>query len=515
MNLAGLKSHFAGWRDWEMNPIVVKELRQAVRSRAVTIMLLLFLAALFVTALGFLISQSFQVDANLSLGGSLFSAFAGVLAFSSLIFIPLYVGIRVTVERQTHNQDLLYVSTLSPGRIILGKFLCGAYVTGLFFSACMPFMAFTNLLRGVDLPTVFFILAYLYLAVCAVNQAAIFLACLPISLPVKILLGLIGLGFCLSLSGSLVGSAFLMMEEGVGALMSHSAFWYGILTFLTLISAVTGLFFVLSVALIAPPSANRALPVRLYLTVIWLIAGLIALGWHWKQPGAPYVALWEYFSLLLFLFALLVVISNADEFSRRVRRTIPANGLKRAFAFLFYNGAAGGLVWIILLTLITYLLTSAVLQADARAVHRPGLSGITGFDDSMLDFQFKLGIVLLYSFAYALTALFLHRRFWPQRPAKITSLIAIILAAGWALLPAFILFFMNKLSWQSIEGMQLGNVFNVFSMRDAASLPPHLGFAAGWLGLGVLLNLRWFFRQLKNFAPVAPADPENRPPIIG
>ena len=516
MNVAGIKTHFAGWRDWELNPIVVKELRQAVRSRAVTIMLLLFLAGLFITSLGFLISQSFEVDANLRLGGSMFSAFAGVLAFCSLLFIPLYLGIRVAVERQTFNQDLLYVSTLSPARIIFGKFLCGAYVTGLFFSACMPFMAFTNLLRGVDLPTVFFILAYLYLAVCAVNQGAIFLACLPVSLPVKILFAIIGLGFCVSLAGSLVGYSFLMMEEGVGAMMSHTAFWSGMLTFLAVIVAVTGLFFVLSVALIAPPSANRALPVRLYLTGAWLVTGLIALGWFRSSGDSPYVSVWEFLSLILFLFALLVVISNADQFSLRVRRTIPANRFKRAFAFLFYNGAAGGLVWLVLLALTTYFITYAVLQAELHPVHHTGRGAVvTTVDQSDLEFQYKLGIVLLYTFAYALTALFLHRRFWPQRPAKLTSLIAIILAAAWALMPGLILFFANKLSWQSIEGEQLGNVFNVFSMRDASSLPPHLLFASAWLALAVLLNLRWFFRQVKNFAPLPPADPENQPPVIG
>ena len=36
----------SNWRTWEPNPIVVKELRQAVRSWAVTGMLLLFLAVL-------------------------------------------------------------------------------------------------------------------------------------------------------------------------------------------------------------------------------------------------------------------------------------------------------------------------------------------------------------------------------------------------------------------------------------------------------------------------------------
>ena len=46
MSRASIKSHFTNWREWELNPIVIKELRQAVRSWAVTGMLLLFLTVL-------------------------------------------------------------------------------------------------------------------------------------------------------------------------------------------------------------------------------------------------------------------------------------------------------------------------------------------------------------------------------------------------------------------------------------------------------------------------------------
>ena len=88
----------------------------------------------------------------------MFTAFMVILAGASIFFIPLYTGVRVAAERQENNPDLLYVTTLSPARIIFGKFLCSAYLVLLFFSACMPFMAFTNLLRGMDLPTVFYIL---------------------------------------------------------------------------------------------------------------------------------------------------------------------------------------------------------------------------------------------------------------------------------------------------------------------------------------------------------------------
>src|SRR5260221_5956296 len=192
MSFVSVKNHFTNWREWELNPVVIKELRQSVRSWAVTGMLLLFLTVLFIRSLVFLISQSFDNNPSQELGGPMFQTFAAILTFASVVFIPLYLGIRVAVERADSNPDLLYISTITPGRIIRGKFLCGAYMTMLFFSACMPFMAFTNLLRGVDLPSVFFILFYLFLVVCAANMIAIFLACLPISRPFKLLVLIYG-----------------------------------------------------------------------------------------------------------------------------------------------------------------------------------------------------------------------------------------------------------------------------------------------------------------------------------
>ena len=58
---SNLKSHFTNWRHWELNPVVVKELRQAVRSWAVTGTLLLFLLVLFCSAVIFFVTQSFEV----------------------------------------------------------------------------------------------------------------------------------------------------------------------------------------------------------------------------------------------------------------------------------------------------------------------------------------------------------------------------------------------------------------------------------------------------------------------
>lgn len=495
MSIAGIKSHLANWREWELNPIVVKELRQAVRSWAVTGMLLLFLAVLFLISLGFLVFQTFDTNADSQLGGVMFSAFAVILAIASIFFIPLYMGIRVSSERQENNPDLLYVTTLSPARIIRGKFLSGAYMAVLFFSACMPFMAFTNLLRGVDLPTIFFILFYLFLVVCAANMVAIFLACIPASRPFRVLFGLVGSIGCFWTIIPLASYSYMFLHSGIGATMGGVNFWVGTLSAVAIGAAVTGLFYVLAVALVSPPSANRALPVRLYFTAIWLFCGLISFGWVVKTGRADLIYSWALPAFWLLMIALLAVVGSSDHLSQRVRRTIPQVPLKRAFAFLFYNGAAGGLVWVVLMVLATYL----------------AVKGTTGYFTSRSpNVLLVMSAVAVYIFDYSLTALFIQRKFFAQRPAKLTPLIAIALAAFCSLAPSLVLFFLNKLTWDSVEGFEIGNVFNVISLRDDSRVIDHVYFAFSWLVVIAAINAGWFIRQLKNFTP----PPKDAPPVI-
>jgi len=84
-----------------------------------------------------------------------------------------------------------------------------------------------------------------------------------------------------------------------------------------------------------------------------------------------------------------------------------------------------------------------------------------------------------------------------------------LLAGAWAIAPSIVLFFLNQLSWKSVEGLQLGNVFNIFSLRETADLRPHQIFALGWLLLILLVNAKWFLRQAKTFRP-----PPSAPPVL-
>jgi hypothetical protein len=295
-----------------------------------------------------------------------------------------------------------------------------------------------------------------------------------------------------------------MMGSGVGAMMvSGHGFWTGFFTSVgTSLTAVLLLYFV-SVALISPVSANRALTLRSYITFVWALGALISFYWMWKKHDAQILLPWAIMTFVVITGAVAVIISNHDHLSLRVRARIPAHPLKRAFAFLFFNGAAGGLVWVALLTGTTFLITSWFLR-------RAGFSSMTPPDSN--DFIVSAGAFLLYVFAYALTGLFVHRRFFSRRPPKLAGVFAVLIPAAWAFVPNMLLFFLNRLSWASIERLQPGNVANLFIVKDERAKAEHLICAAAWVLLMLVLNAKWFTRQVKCFQPL---DRRQPPQISG
>jgi hypothetical protein len=218
-----LKSHFANWREWELNPIVIKELRQAVRSDIFSGMLLLLLTLLFLASVTSLSGQNILIRGGSEMGQSMFSTCLVVLVISSLVFIPLYTGIRLALERQ--RTDLIFFTPLPVTTLVHGKLLSGMCLAALFFSVCMPFMAFSSLLRGMDLVTIQFVLLLLFGATCVAILAAIAIASLPFHFFLKTFFGLAFTGGLVVLCGVLLIFFFGVIRSGAASLMGSSKFW--------------------------------------------------------------------------------------------------------------------------------------------------------------------------------------------------------------------------------------------------------------------------------------------------
>ncbi len=486
----------------EINPVVVKEMRQSVRNWSVTGMLILFLTVLFIAMMIFLLGQSITGNATQGLGREILQMFLPILTFFSTVFIPIYVGVRLAVERQAHNIDLLYITTLPPARIIRGKLYCGIYLTVLFYAVAMPFLVLTNLLRGVDLPSIFFVLAMTFLGVVAAIQAAIFVACLPVTKGFKILLTVPAVFFGLFGAGAIGVAAFGIIQSGVGARIGSWGFWSEVLTGFAMCLSVFGLVHLLSIAMISPPTANRALPIRIYVAVIWLVTGIIAGAWFWFEGDNDFVEAWMSVFFCITLVGMLIAVSEGDELSIRVRRTIPENPFKQVIAFVFYSGAAGGLVWIIGMSVLTVLggwaMVELIPEYSTSAATRMGR-----FNPDLLPFTITL---YLYALAYCLFGLLIHRRWFSHRPGIFAGMFALLLPALWVIIPNLVLFFANRFSWEAMGRKQLGNPMNLASRNAITFLDAHLLCAAIMVFVAGILVLPWFIRRVKAFKPYRRED---------
>src|SRR5262249_44079794 len=148
-----------------------------------------------------------------------FAVLQGILLATCMVFIPAYTGMRLGAERSDVHVDLFFITTLRPRAIIAGKFVAAIVLAILIFSACMPFMAFTYFLRGIDLPSIFFVIAFDFLVVTVTVMLAIFLAVIPANRILKALLGLIGLFIGLLTFGYALGGTIMLVEFGVAAML--------------------------------------------------------------------------------------------------------------------------------------------------------------------------------------------------------------------------------------------------------------------------------------------------------
>ena len=213
-----------------LNPIVVKELRQAVQGKFLIVVLICFLCLQLLTVGLFLTDKS--VTHSFRAGQNVFQVLLGILLGTCLLFVPAYTGIRLASERTDANVDLLFITTLRPRSIIWGKFFAGLVLTILLYSACMPFMTFTYLLRGVDLPSVFILLAFDFIVVAVSIQCGILIGCIPANRALKVILGVGWLVLTFVVFVTLLAAMFApggLLTSGLGSQLNSWNFWRGAL----------------------------------------------------------------------------------------------------------------------------------------------------------------------------------------------------------------------------------------------------------------------------------------------
>jgi hypothetical protein len=508
-----------------LNPIVVKELRQAVRSRLVTAVLLLFLTAqLTYLGIHLIVDQvaGRLTSVDFQAGRTSFLVLQGILLGTCMLFLPLYTGVRLGAERSDVNVDLLFITTLQPRAIVTGKLAATLVLALMIFSACAPFLAFTYFLRGIDLTSIYVVLGLDFAAVVLAVQLGIFLAVIPTNRFLKALLGLAGLGALAIGFGMTLASSVVLVEEGMAHLMEDRQFW-AVVTGLALgVVAFMGLLFTWSVALLQPPSSNRALPMRVFLLLLCPLAGAV-LGYFDRALERPFsegpFLAWFIAVAVLATLALVIAVNEREQWGPRVRRAIPKRWWLRGPAFLLSSGSAGG----VLFALLLFGLAALALQVWRQAFpHLPPADGRGSFwaevDFRQVLFETMAGLGL-YAYCYALTAALVRRVFLPRVPTGYTWVVFLALLVAGSVLPflgAFLVLY-GEWRYQTHFFWLLPNpaaaVGEFADPRASLRAGVYWLFVGGWAGLITLASVPWFGRQWLRFRPLA-AKPTDRPPSV-
>ena len=328
-----------------LNPILVKETRQALKSRqfVMTFSVLLF-AALAWTVVGSL-SLMPQIYTSPSAPRMLIGYYL-VLALPMLLVVPLAAYRSLEGEIDDGTLELLSITTLSPWQIVLGKLASAMLQMLLYFVALFPCVAYAYTLRGVDLPTVMLMMASLILAGVLLTIVALFFAPLSRSRTGRISTLLAVMGILLASEWGLGLMVISMILYG-NPLPVDLMFFFVVATLL--ISLALGhLLLTATAAQLTPESENRSTKLRISLMCLTaVVLGLNAFAMQSLQSDDAILVGLTFAIGLGGIWTLSGSMMAAESpiMTPRILRELPNSYLARALLTWLTPGPVTGLVF--------------------------------------------------------------------------------------------------------------------------------------------------------------------------
>jgi hypothetical protein len=336
--------------EW-LNPILVKECRQALKSRQflITFSLVLLCGWLWsiigLAMLGPGVSHSFD-------GPEMFYGYYIILAFPLMIIVPYGAFRSLAGEREDRTYELLSITTLKPRQIISGKLASAVVQMLVYYSAISPCLAFTYLLRGIDIVTILFVLLYLFVTSLALSLLALLIATISRERHWQIVLSVIVVvGLAFVFMGSL-GIGHVILSENPFA-VTDQWFWIGHAAAATAYASTFALLFCAASAQLTFPSDNRSTALR----ICMLAQHVLFTGW--MAYAASLATTRSQFAVFsaepLFIYMSMTAIywfvmgsfmtGESPNLSPRVQRGLPKSGLARALFTWFNPGPGTGYVF--------------------------------------------------------------------------------------------------------------------------------------------------------------------------
>ncbi len=336
------------WLSERVNPIVVKEVRQSLKSRQFTISFgLTLIVAIGWTILGIsvMVPRIYYMPAGLPLLAGFFS----ILNLPLMVIIPFGTFRSLASETDDSTFELLSISALSAKQIVYGKMASACVQIVLYLSALVPSIVLTYLLRGVGLGAILFFLGLTIAFSIFETALALLLAAIASTRMIQNLTSVAALAGLLM--GFFIWTTYLLSagltDFGEGILIPNSLHYLFVLAVTSILLVALSLILRAAAAAIDFPSENNSSPLRTRiillttLTLFWSMMALVAF-----QVAEPATVMCYGMAIVLSVFGALMT-GERGVISPRAQRGLPKTFAGRVFMTWFYPGAGLGYIYIL------------------------------------------------------------------------------------------------------------------------------------------------------------------------
>ena len=332
--------------DW-INPILVKETRQALKSRQFSWTLMLLTIVVLAWSILAIVGMIPSIYYN-SNGAGMLIGYAIILIVPALIVIPQSTFRSMASELEDGTFETLSLSTLSPRHILVGKLSVAALQLIVYLSVIAPCIALTYLLRGVTLEVIAMTILIIASSSLALSTVAISVAAFSRTRMQQVFFSIILLGgqvFCSFWAGAvlvgLVGSGGFGLEG-----------WIAFGIFLLAIVLYGWLLLRCGACAIGVSSDNRSTPIRIPLLTIGLVMSMME-GFMIASYGSvtniqPMIAAAVTSLFVHWGVAGSIMMGERGTIPARARRSLPSSLLGRVFLTWLNPGAGPGYIFILL-----------------------------------------------------------------------------------------------------------------------------------------------------------------------
>lgn len=471
-----------------MNPILLKELRQTVRSKSVIIIILIYMLLLSGFPLYFLIMLG--TEDHIMASESIFIAYMYIAGLFSFIVAPLIIFIRNWKERNDYSMDLYYVSNLSAWKITCGKVIAYFALLFLLFTIMLAYTSVMYILPGFDSELAYEVLLFIFLYAALCNACTLFIVFAFKNIFLRII-SLILMYILLAVMPMITTFAIVAQRPTYSA----TPITTGMLLFAAFLTAIIVLLTIFTAVKIMPETANRAMPVRLAITITFIL--VVCTAFIIYSTEEIYLSTAMSLTVVAF-FTFVLAPLEPHTLSMRVRRTIPSFKLFRIIAVL-YPGCSFAIIWgsMLLMGEIVF----ALLIERFTHIYFSHILPVTHYSF----------ITSFYILAYSLTALWLYNiflhRYMKQNKIAFITLTLILLGI---FIPIICAMF-NAILFHSTMGRtgslwHIASLYGTFHDIGRDKYAPHYVCIIPWLALMFVLNGKYLLEEIRQFKPLPQPD---------